>query len=292
MIDRRLLAAVGAALLALAAGVVAVVVDAPALGLLAGALAIVPAAIAAAVMGPAAPGRSSVVAIDPHATIDLADPPAPRPIAPLASAVIEPDTADPDTAEPDIAIETEPRIAERPATEPDSFPTPASLTGLGLPASTAANDPLTGLLDEVYFTAALDRSVASARRQLQPLSLVLFELDGLDGAGNAARDQAMELLGEILRLTLRECDTACRVQETMAAVLLEDTPETGAVWAAERVRGGLLASHAGDHLTVSAGVASYPSHALDAGELLARAERALACARAQGRDRVEIARAD
>ena len=45
----------------------------------------------------------------------------------------------------------------------------------------------------------------------------------------------------------------------------------------------------GDVLTVSAGVACYPSHALGAAELVQQAGRALEEARRQGTDRVEIA---
>jgi GGDEF domain-containing protein len=55
------------------------------------------------------------------------------------------------------------------------------------------------------------------------------------------------------------------------------------------VRGTLLASPVGDALTLSAGVACYPSHALGAAELVHQASRALEEARARGRDRVELA---
>ena len=61
----------------------------------------------------------------------------------------------------------------------------------------------------------------------------------------------------------------------MVGAILEDTPEAGAVWAAERVRGTLLASPVGDALTLSAGVACYPTHALGAAELVHQASRAL-----------------
>jgi GGDEF domain-containing protein len=78
----------------------------------------------------------------------------------------------------------------------------------------------------------------------------------------------------------------------MAAAVLEDTAEAGAVWAAERVRGTLHGSPVGDSLTISAGIACYPSHALNAPELVDQAGRALEAARARGRDHVEIAQPD
>ena len=49
------------------------------------------------------------------------------------------------------------------------------------------------------------------------------------------------------------------------------------------------ASPVGDSLTVSAGVACYPTHALGAAELVAQAGKALDEARRRGADRVETA---
>jgi GGDEF domain-containing protein len=42
------------------------------------------------------------------------------------------------------------------------------------------NDAVTGLIDRAYFRVTLSQRVASARRHLHPLSLVLFELDGFE----------------------------------------------------------------------------------------------------------------
>ncbi len=154
------------------------------------------------------------------------------------------------------------------------------------------NDPVTGLGDRVYFRLTLSQRVASARRHLQPLSLVLFELDGFEKARPDRRDRALRLLGASLRRTLRECDTACRYGDHGVAALLEDTPEAGAATAAERVRRAMTQTPTGRSFTLSAGIACYPSHALDAHDLLRRSVQALAAARAAGKDRVEIAGGD
>ena len=159
-------------------------------------------------------------------------------------------------------------------------------------ARISTNDPVTGLVDRTYFRVTLSQRVASARRHLQPLSLVLFELDGFERAKPERRDQAMRLLGSVLRRTVRECDTACRFGDNAVAALLEDTPESGAATSAERVRKALSATPTGRSFTLSAGIACYPSHALDAHDLLRRSTQALAAARAAGRDRVEIAGGD
>jgi len=152
-----------------------------------------------------------------------------------------------------------------------------------------AFDPATGLYDERYFAVLVQQQVAAARRSLRPLSVVIFEIDSLSGTDTATSEQALGVVGDVLRRTLRESDSACRLGELMIGAILEDTPESGAVWAAERVRGTLLGSPVGDALTISAGVACYPSHALGAAELVAQAGRALEEARRHGADRVEIA---
>lgn len=152
-----------------------------------------------------------------------------------------------------------------------------------------AFDAATGLYDERYFAVLVQQQVAAARRSLRPVSVVIFELDGLGDAQEATRTQALGVVGDVVRRTLRESDSACRLGDLMIGAILEDTAEAGAVWAAERVRGTLLSSPVGDTLTVSAGVACYPTHALGAAELVAQAGRALEGARASGRDCVELA---
>ena len=136
----------------------------------------------------------------------------------------------------------------------------------------------------------VQQQVAAARRSLRPISVVIFEIDGLHGSDGVTRDQALGVVGDVVRRTLRESDSACRLGELMIGAILEDTSETGAVWAAERVRGhAARLSPVGDSLTVSAGVACYPTHALGAAELVAQAGKALDEARRRGADRVETA---
>ena len=152
-----------------------------------------------------------------------------------------------------------------------------------------AFDHATGLYDERYFAVLVQQHVAAARRSLRPVSVVIFEIDSMGEADGDTRQQALGVVGDVVRRTLRESDAACRLGDLMVGAILEDTPEAGAVWAAERVRGTLLASPIGDALTLSAGVACYPTHALGAAELVHQASCALDEARSRGRDRVELA---
>jgi len=144
-------------------------------------------------------------------------------------------------------------------------------------------DPLrdgeTGLLNESYFRAALPNRVATARRVLRPISIVLVRLS--DAA--SIRQVAFGLLD-----TLRESDSACRLDDGTVALILEDTPENGAVWTIERLR--RLLAEQGSSTVVWAGVASYPAHALEAPDLLRLAEGALADATQwTDQSRIEVA---
>ena len=135
-----------------------------------------------------------------------------------------------------------------------------------------------GLLNEEYFRAALPNRVATARRVLRPISIVLARI--------AEREHARQVAFGLLD-TLRESDTACRLDDGTFALILEDTPENGAVWTVERLR-RLLADQ-GTDLVVWAGVAAYPAHALEAPALLTLAETALGDAMQWSQSRIEVA---
>lgn len=260
MRDRGLLLAVTAAVLALVAGVLAVVVDAPAFGLAAG--------IAGMVAGA---GGASIAARAQHASQRF-------------------DEADIDRRRLRRELDALTALLEEEVQRRESFA--EAERSAAQERSTAAErtfDPATGLYDQSYFPVLAQQQVAAARRSLRPVSVVIFEVDGMTDVDDIACDQALTAIGDIVRRTLRESDAACRLGGPMIGAILEDTPEAGGVWAAERVRGSLLGSPLGDTLTVSAGVACYPTHALGAAELVAAAGRALEEARTRGADRVEVA---
>ena len=148
-------------------------------------------------------------------------------------------------------------------------------------------DQESGLLNEAYFSAALPNRVATARRVLRPLSLALLSL-GADGgpAGRCTPEVARDVAYALLQ-TLRESDTPCRRDDGGFALILEDTPEDGALWTVERVR--RLLSERDVDVTVWAGIAAYPAHALEARDLVERADRALVLAQEWSQSRIEVA---
>lgn len=153
-------------------------------------------------------------------------------------------------------------------------------------------DDESGLLSTSFFPVYLEQRITAARRTLRPVSLVIFELDGLDKNDSHSpsdRNFYISAVGDVVKRTLRESDCAFRIDENTFAAVMDDTTESGAVWAAERVRGVLHTGALAGRVTVSAGVACYPSHALESEELIECATRALDAARSRGVDQVEIA---
>lgn len=147
-------------------------------------------------------------------------------------------------------------------------------------------DEETGLFNAAFFSVTLDKRVSSARRGLRPLTLALLEpITGLGGDDPTA--QVDEAVAEVVLATLRDSDIACRLGHDLVALILEDTPENGAVWTVERVRRRL--ADRGDGVSLRAGIACYPAHAFDAEDLLGSAHTALRAARDWSQDRIEVA---
>jgi GGDEF domain-containing protein len=156
-------------------------------------------------------------------------------------------------------------------------------------AEGSLTDASTGLFNEQFFRVSLDTRVSAARRHLRPVAVVLVQVaEGVrEGAPSPV---APDLVAEGVRATLRDADTACRLDDGRFALILEDTPENGAVWTVERVRRALALERPGQ--TLWAGIACYPAHAFDAWELFDRAANALEAAREWHQDRIEVATAD
>jgi len=163
----------------------------------------------------------------------------------------------------------------------------AVVSGQG--AGEGLTDVTTGLFNHDYFLVALDSRIAAARRHLRPVAVALVDVvEGRNGESRPAADATVVATG--LRDTLRESDTATRLRDGRFGIVLEDTPENGAIWTMERVRRRLV--ELDPELTMWAGVACYPAHAFDVDAIIERAENALEAARDWHQDRIEVATGD
>lgn len=176
--------------------------------------------------------------------------------------------------------------AEADQSEQSDAAAQSSITIGGDDERNALVDKSTGLFSEEFFRVALESRIAAARRHLRPIAMVLIEVvEGLPGAD--PKPVAAKLVADTVKMTLREADTACRLRTGHFALLLEDTPENGAIWTVERIRRQLVEAEEG--LTLWAGVACYPAHAFGPDEIVKAADQALVAAREWRQDRIEVA---
>lgn len=137
-------------------------------------------------------------------------------------------------------------------------------------------DPITGLMNESFFSGIVGPKVATARRRLWPVSIVLLHvMISPTSDTEGTEDEALASFSSLIITTIRESDVACRIGPRTFALILDDTDEDGGAWAAERIQ--LAQARLSDRriLKVSAGVASYPSHGIEPTEILSRAKEAL-----------------
>jgi two-component system, cell cycle response regulator len=157
-------------------------------------------------------------------------------------------------------------------------------------ADAAREDPLTGLRNRRGFDESFDLEVERARRTGQSVSLVLGDLDHFkqvnDRFGHPRGDEVLRRTAEILRATNRRIDLPARVGGEEFAVLLPDSGERGAHIAAERMRRAIRQAFADDPLplTISFGIASFPTHGDNTDDLMESADQALYTAKEIGRD--------
>lgn len=146
-------------------------------------------------------------------------------------------------------------------------------------------DPATGVFTQVFFDASLGKRISAARRGLRPLTVAMVEVVEHVGLPNMAHT-APKPVADILVETLREADTVARMDSGVFAVLLEDTPENGAIWTLERIRRKISEDLTG--CTVRAGMSCYPAYAFDAKQLVDQSLAALDAAREWRQDRIEV----
>jgi diguanylate cyclase (GGDEF)-like protein/putative nucleotidyltransferase with HDIG domain len=158
-------------------------------------------------------------------------------------------------------------------------------------ASDAGTDPLTGLSNRRAFEDAFARELERSTRTGQPLGLVVLDLDWFkevnDMLGHLAGDRVLQQLADVLQRETRGIDTVARLGGEEFAVLAPSAGEEEALRLAERLRREVKVAFA-DHakpLTISCGIASFPSIGGSSGDVIRAADRALYAAKDLGRDR-------
>lgn len=157
----------------------------------------------------------------------------------------------------------------------------------------ARTDELTGLYNRRRGNELLEREMDRSRRNGNPFSLVLLDIDQFKGVndrfGHEAGDRVLIEVAQLLRRRLRRTDFAARWGgEEFALVLADADLESGRQVAEELLaRMGEIRTPDGDGTSASFGVVEFRSDDTVSG-MIRRADRLMYRAKRAGRARVEV----
>jgi two-component system, cell cycle response regulator len=158
-------------------------------------------------------------------------------------------------------------------------------------------DPLTDLHNRRYMTSHLKTLFEDASQSGKPLSVLVLDLDHFkvvnDSHGHAAGDSVLREFASRLRRNIRGIDLACRLGGEEFVVVMPETDLAKAYHVGERLRQCIAIApfYAGEtvgtlKVTASVGAATLEFADDTPDVLLQRADRALYCAKRDGRNRV------
>ncbi|KQV12746.1 hypothetical protein ASC74_06455 [Pseudomonas sp. Root329] len=161
----------------------------------------------------------------------------------------------------------------------------------------ALRDPLTDTGNRIAMDQTLQREIEMSRRHLQPLSLLMLDIDHFkhinDTHGHSAGDDVLKAVAASIKNQLRNVDMVFRFGGEEFLILLSNTSREAAAMVGERLRFAVQAEEysADGHsieLTVSLGCSTLlPGESADS--LLRRADSALYVAKREGRNRLAMA---
>ncbi|SEE31357.1 GGDEF domain-containing protein [Pseudomonas migulae] len=161
----------------------------------------------------------------------------------------------------------------------------------------ALRDPLTNTGNRIAMDQTLQREIDMSRRHLQPLSLLMLDIDHFklinDTHGHSAGDDVLKAVAASIKGQLRNVDMVFRFGGEEFLIVLSNTGREAAAMVGERLR---FAAQANDfladgkliELTVSIGCSTLlPGESSES--LLRRADSALYVAKREGRNRLAMA---
>ncbi len=161
-------------------------------------------------------------------------------------------------------------------------------------------DPLTSLFNRRYMQESLERELRRAVRSKRPLGIVMLDIDHFknfnDSFGHHAGDLMLREFSKLLTIHVRGEDIICRYGGEEFVLILPEASIEATRLRAEQLRKAtalLTLESQGESLggvTISVGVAGFPDHGETTEALMRAVDQALYRAKAEGRDRVEVAR--
>ncbi len=161
----------------------------------------------------------------------------------------------------------------------------------------AIRDGLTGLFNRRYLNETMERELSRGKRLGSTTGVIMMDLDHFkeynDIYGHHAGDELLVALGKLIRWHTRQEDIACRYGGEEFLIIMPGAPLEVVVERARELNQNVKQLHLQNRslqaVTISAGVALYPSHGASSKEVIRSADAALYRAKAEGRDRVVVA---
>ncbi len=160
-------------------------------------------------------------------------------------------------------------------------------------------DDLTKLFNSRYLNLYIGREIKRCKRHGIPLSVIFLDLDGFkninDQFGHLAGSGTLAEVGAILAEAVRESDILARYGGDEFVVVLPETPPSGALVIAERLRKAieehcfLQSQGLNARISASFGIASYPDHALTPEGLIQKADQAMYRVKERDKNGIEVA---
>lgn len=159
-------------------------------------------------------------------------------------------------------------------------------------------DALTRTANRRHFDLMLETELKKARGYSRPLSLAMVDLDDFkkfnDRYGHLAGDKMLVHIVRTLQKNIRDTDFVARYGGEEFAIIFPETYNSAAARVSERVRLAVakerlvIRGQGRQKITISIGVAAYPSDAETLAELVGKADKALYKAKQAGKNRVEV----
>ncbi len=158
---------------------------------------------------------------------------------------------------------------------------------------TAITDSLTGVHTRRYFMERLNEEISRAVSRKTKLSFLMIDVDCFknfnDQYGHLAGDQVLRSVSHLIQENIREIDFAGRYGGEEFCVLLPDTDTEGGFFVSERIRKAIeekeiQAYDAKVRVTVSAGIACFPSDGKSAEGVIDKSDLALYRSKKRGRN--------
>jgi diguanylate cyclase (GGDEF)-like protein len=156
-------------------------------------------------------------------------------------------------------------------------------------------DDVTGVYNARYLFTALEHEIRRAERYGSSLSLLFLDVDRFklvnDQHGHLVGSRTLRRLAEVLGTCIRQVDTLARYGGDEFTILLVDTGLEPGLAVAERIRAAVAENRFETRgkdplsITVSIGVAAFPTHGSTPEALLDVADKAMYRAKSLGRDR-------